>query len=227
MKRFPLFLLMLCLGTAAFAQKMPKLKTWEDTLSYAIGLDVAKSLKKNHVTLNSKALAKGYDAQMADKPGFDDAQVQAIMQRFQANLQEAEMKAQEQALADNKAKGAAWLKENGTKEGVVTTPSGLQYRVLTQGTGPKPTLRNQVVAHYEGRLIDGTIFDSSYERGEPATFPLNGVIQGWQEGLQLMNVGSKYELFIPSNLGYGDQGMPPVIGPASVLVFVVELVEVK
>jgi FKBP-type peptidyl-prolyl cis-trans isomerase FklB len=127
---------------------------------------------------------------------------------------------------ENRQAGEAFLAQNKSQAGVMTTPSGLQYKVITEGTGPKPTLADQVKAHYAGRLVNGKEFDSSYKRGEPATFPLGGVIRGWQEGLQLMSVGSKYELYVPGDMGYGPGGFPPDIGPNEVLIFEVELLEI-
>jgi FKBP-type peptidyl-prolyl cis-trans isomerase FklB len=127
----------------------------------------------------------------------------------------------------NKKEGEAFLAENKKKEGVKTLPSGLQYKVIKEGTGKSPKATDKVSTHYRGTLIDGTEFDSSYKRGQPATFPVNGVIPGWTEALQLMKVGSKWQLFIPSKLAYGERGAPPVIGPYSVLIFTVELLAIK
>ncbi|MGH9569716.1 MAG: FKBP-type peptidyl-prolyl cis-trans isomerase, partial [Candidatus Angelobacter sp.] len=127
----------------------------------------------------------------------------------------------------NKKEGEAFLAANKTKEGVITTPSGLQYKVLKQGTGPKPTTTDKVVCNYKGTLINGKEFDSSYKRGEPATFPVNGVIKGWTEALQLMPVGSKYQLFIPADLAYGERGAGADIGPDATLIFEVELLSIE
>ena len=132
----------------------------------------------------------------------------------------------EKAAEENKVKGETFLAENKTKSGVTTTESGLQYKVITEGTGEKPSADDQVTVHYQGKFVDGTVFDSSYERGEPMTFPLGGVIRGWTEGLQLMPVGSKYILWIPAELGYGMQPPSPTIPPNSMLEFEVELLEI-
>ncbi len=228
MKNTTLLLLAMLLSVAGFAQKKPKLKTWEDSLAYAIGVDLSISLTKTKVSnLNTDMMAAGYDQQQKGKALFTEEDMKMIMTKFQQKMQaQAEAEAN-QAAEGNKKKGEAFFKENASKPGVVSLPSGLQYKVIKEGTGTKPTLSNQVVAHYEGKTIDGTIFDSSYERGEPATFPLGGVIRGWQEGLQLMSPGAIYELYIPSEMGYGAQGFPPDIGPNETLIFKVELVAVK
>jgi FKBP-type peptidyl-prolyl cis-trans isomerase len=201
--------------------------TWEDSLSYAIGVDVAKSLKQNgNMTLVPEMLAAGYREGLDSSAVFKEEDLKNIMSKFQ-NMMRA--KAEEERNKEgeaNRAKGEAWLATNKSAPGVMTTPSGLQYKVITEGTGKKPTLADQVKAHYAGTLTSGKEFDSSYKRGEPATFPLGGVIRGWQEGLQLMSVGSKYELYIPSDMGYGAQGFPPDIGPNEVLIFQVELLDV-
>lgn len=134
---------------------------------------------------------------------------------------------QNEEAAENKAKGEAFLAENGAREGVDTTESGLQYEILEAGSGPKPSATDTVTVHYRGTLLDGTQFDSSYERGPPATFPLNRVISGWTEGLQLMPVGSTWKLYIPSELAYGDRGAPPSIGPGETLIFEVKLLDIE
>ena len=141
---------------------------------------------------------------------------------------QASMQMQSQSPAEkNKMDGNAFLAANKSKPGVVTLPDGLQYKIITEGKGAQPTANDIVTVHYSGTLIDGTEFDSSYKRGEPTSFPVNGVIPGWVEALQLMKVGSTWELFIPSNLAYGEQGMPPVIGPNQTLIFKVTLLDVK
>lgn len=154
-------------------------------------------------------------------------QAQSVFQTCQMQKnKETEEKAKLQAEA-NAAIGTQFLEENKKKKGITTTESGLQYEVIVQGTGPKPALTDTVKTHYHGTLIDGKVFDSSVERGEPIDFPLSGVIRGWQEGLQLMNVGSKYRLYVPSDLAYGSQQMGPTIGPNTTLIFEVELLGIK
>jgi FKBP-type peptidyl-prolyl cis-trans isomerase FkpA len=153
-------------------------------------------------------------------------EAQAVRQEFMRKLQGAQQAKQQEVAAKNQAEGAKFLADNVKKPGVKTTPSGLQYQVVKEGTGKKPSATSQVKVHYLGTLLDGTKFDSSYDRGEPASFALNGVIPGWTEGLQLMTAGSKYKFWIPASLGYGERGTPGPIGPNATLVFEVELLEV-
>ncbi|MFM7902002.1 MAG: FKBP-type peptidyl-prolyl cis-trans isomerase, partial [Bacteroidota bacterium] len=154
-------------------------------------------------------------------------QCQTVINDYIQSLQQKKQEESGKKLKENKDKGAAFLSENGKKSGVKTLPSGLQYSVLKEGKGPKPKETDMVKTHYHGTLINGTVFDSSVERKEPATFPVNGVIKGWVEALQLMPVGSKWKLFIPSDLAYGDTGSPPTIGPGETLVFEVELLSIE
>jgi FKBP-type peptidyl-prolyl cis-trans isomerase FklB len=153
--------------------------------------------------------------------------MQAVMQSFQQTVMEQQQAKRQQAAGANAEAGEAFLNENKTKEGVKTTESGLQYKVITEGTGATPTETDTVVTHYTGTLINGEVFDSSYKRNNPATFPVNGVIPGWTEALQMMKVGSKWKLFIPSELAYGEQGAGANIGPNEVLIFDIELLEIK
>ena len=184
-----------------------QLKTNVDQASYAIGLNIGRSLKSELAEVNLEALLSGIRDTMAGaKPRLTDQQMQAAMQTFQQEMR-AKMQQQRQQSGDkNKAEGQAFLAENGKKAGVVTLPSGLQYTVLKKGNGPSPKLNDTVRTHYHGTLINGTVFDSSVERGEPATFPVGGVIRGWTEALQLMKVGDKWRLFLPSELAYGPDG---------------------
>ncbi len=199
-----------------------------DKISYALGLSMGNNFRSSGITeLNIKDFADGVDAVFGNgrmKMTYDEAK-QVIRDYFTA----MEQKVQEQAAAAakvNEAAGKSHLEANGKRPEVVTTPSGLQYEVLVEGRGPKPTATDQVKVHYTGRLIDGTVFDSSVERGEPATFGVTQVIPGWVEALQLMPAGSKWRLHIPSQLAYGPQGAGGVIGPDSTLIFDVELLEV-
>jgi FKBP-type peptidyl-prolyl cis-trans isomerase FklB len=196
-----------------------------DKVSYGIGLQMGQQVKgQSFEGFSVDALIIGISDVFNDTPlRFAEDEMQAA---FSAINQRVEAKAAEAASA-HKEIGEAFLTVNGKKEGVVTTASGLQYEVLTEGTGPKPSINDTVVTHYHGSLIDGTVFDSSVERGEPAQFPVNGVIQGWIEALQMMQVGSKWRLFIPSDLAYGDQGSGPIIGPGTTLLFEIELIEIK
>jgi len=219
-------------GTATTAKKpaVPlTLKTQKDKASYAIGVNIGKSMKKDSVDIDTAILLRGLkDGMSGAKPLLTDDEARAVMTTLQADLrkkQEAKMQIAGQA---NKEQGEAFLAENKTKDGVVTLPSGLQYKVLKEGTGPKPAAKDTVVCNYKGTLIDNTEFDSSYKRGQPATFPVSGVIKGWTEALQLMPAGSKWQLFIPSDLAYGARGGPGGgIGPNATLVFEVELMSIQ
>src|SRR5580704_1709700 len=204
------------------------LKTQQEKASYAIGANIGRGMKKDGVQIDSRVLSRGIsDALAGRKLAMTDEEMQAALTTLQAEVSkklEAEAAA---AAAANKAAGDQFLAANKTKEGVVTLPSGLQYKILKAGTGPKPTAADQVECNYKGTLVDGTEFDSSYKRGQPATFPVGQVIKGWTEALQLMPVGSKWQLFIPSDLAYGARGSGPTIGPNSTLIFEVELISIK
>lgn len=192
-----------------------------DKLSYALGLVIGHNLNGMGVqNINNADFAQAVADVLAGNPtALTDAEAQKIVTDFLQKQEEEKGKEAREA-------GEAFLADNATKEGVVVLPSGLQYLVLEEGNGKKPAATDQVKCHYEGRLIDGTVFDSSYRRGEPATFPLNGVIAGWTEGLQLMGEGAKYRLFIPYNMAYGTRGAGASIPPYAALVFDVELLEV-
>ena len=167
------------------------------------------------------------DVIAGNTPQLADAEAQTILQKFFQDLEEKQRAAQAEAFKAVKKNGEDYLAENAKKDGVITLPSGLQYQVLKEGNGRKPKATDTVKCHYEGMLIDGTMFDSSIQRGEPAEFPLNGVIAGWTEGLQLMQEGAKYRFFIPYTLGYGERGAGQAIPPFAALIFDVELIEVK
>ena len=206
----------------------PALTTDKEKASYALGMNIGRGLTKQPVDLDSAAVARGLkDAMSGGKTLLTDQEAAADLAQLQAQVKKAtEAKVQELA-AENQKAGTAFLAENRTKDGVVTLPSGLQYKVLTQGTGPKPTAMDTVVCQYKGTLLDGTEFDSSYKRGQPATFTVGRVIKGWTEALQLMPVGSKWQLFIPAELAYGERGAGNVIPPNATLVFEVELVSIQ
>jgi FKBP-type peptidyl-prolyl cis-trans isomerase FklB len=209
------------LATSSFAQNQPPpLKDLKDKASYAIGLNIGMNFKKQNVDLNPDALLAGVkDAVGGKKPALSETEVREVMNTWSKELAE-----KQKTMADkNAADGKKFLEENKKKEGVKATASGLQYKSLKEGTGPQAKATDTVSVDYRGTLIDGTEFDSSYKRGEAATFPLNGVIKGWTEGLQLMKVGSKYQFFIPSDLAYGARAMGPDIAPNSTLIFEVEL----
>lgn len=193
-----------------------------DKISYALGMLIAQNLKEMKVEgLNTARFAQAVTAVLSgEKAEMSLTEAQTTVQKF---LQEREAEAGRAA----REAGEAFLAENAKKEGIVTLPSGLQYQVLQEGNGKSPKATDQVKCHYEGTLINGKVFDSSYRRGEPATFPLNGVIAGWTEGLQLMKEGAKYRFFIPFNLAYGTRGAGQDIPPYATLIFDVELIEVK
>jgi len=208
----------------AFGQeKSPQLKDQKDKVSYSIGMNIGFNLSRQKVDINPDLIAAGIKDAMAGKPQLTSDQVKDVMAQFEKDMEQK----QKQAGEKNKADGAKFLEENKKKPGVKTTASGLEYKVEKEGTGPQPKATDTVTVNYRGTLIDGTEFDSSYKRGQPATFPLNGVIKGWTEGLQLMKAGSKYQFFVPSNLAYGERSVSPEIGPNATLIFEVELLEVK
>jgi FKBP-type peptidyl-prolyl cis-trans isomerase FklB len=192
-----------------------------DSVSYALGINIGENLKQSGFdSINPAALAKALgEVYAGDSMFFTLEEASEIINKYMAR--ETEAKAE-----GSKEEGIMFLAENATKEGITTTPSGLQYEVVLEGAGASPTAVDMVTVHYHGTLIDGTVFDSSLERGEPATFPLNGVIPGWTEGLQLMKEGGKTRFYIPSELAYGDRAASELIGPGSTLIFDVELIKV-
>lgn len=204
------------------------LKNDRDKISYSVGLNIGSGLKTQQIDLNIDMLARGIkDAMGGGKALLTDEEVKTVLMAFQNDLQTKQKKRIEELAVKNKTEGAAFLSANKSKEGVKTTASGLQYKVIKEGTGAKPKTTDTVEVHYKGTLMDGTIFDSSYERNEPATFGVGQVIKGWTEALQLMPVGSKYQIWIPSELAYGESGAGDVIGPNAPLVFEVELLSIK
>ena len=210
-------------------QPVTALTTTKQKASYAIGMNWGTGLHRQSIDVDTPALLQGMkDALAGGKTLLTEDEARAALMQLQKEMQE---KQQAKAAAEgeaNKKEGDTFLAANKSKEGVVTLPSGLQYKILTPGTGAKPTASDSVVCNYKGTLINGTEFDSSYKRGEPATFPVTGVIKGWTEALQLMPVGSKWQLFIPSNLAYGPRGTPGgPIGPDATLIFEVELISIK
>lgn len=199
-----------------------ELSTQMDSVSYSLGVSVANNLKSSGFeTIESSAISEAFN------DVFSENDVKISEEDANALIQDYFMELSQKKSQEATNKGQAFLDENATKDGVVTTASGLQYQVLTEGQGAKPVASDEVTVHYHGTLIDGTVFDSSVDRGQPATFPVGGVIQGWVEALQLMNVGSKYKLFIPSNLAYGERGVGGSIGPNETLVFEVELLSIN
>ena len=196
----------------------------KEKISYIIGRDMATNLKKQGIEVEADAFLKGLkDVQAGNPSSLSQQEVQEAMMALQQEMAQK----QNAAGAANKKAGEDFLAENKGKEGVQTLPSGLQYMVIKEGTGKSPSASDTVTTHYHGTLIDGTTFDSSYDRGQPATFPVNGVIAGWTEALQKMKEGAKWRLFIPSELAYGAQGAGDAIAPHSTLIFDVELLQVK
>jgi peptidyl-prolyl cis-trans isomerase len=200
-----------------------------DKLSYALGLGIGRQLSQmGAADLNIDDFAQAVKDMIDGKePQVATAEAQQIVEDFFRKQEERQRAEAAEKYKGAKSEGEKYLSENAKKEGVVTLPSGLQYQVLKEGNGKSPKATDKVVCHYEGMLIDGTMFDSSVQRGEPATFPLNGVIAGWTEGLQLMKEGAKYRFYIPYQLGYGERGAGASIPPFATLVFDVELIEVK
>jgi FKBP-type peptidyl-prolyl cis-trans isomerase FklB len=212
----------------AVAQEQNPLKTDKDRLSYALGMDLGNQMMKQSIDLDPELFARGLKDAFARRETLmteDDARV--IISLLQKELMAKQAAASKEVGEKNKAEGAAFLARNLKEPGVVTLPSGLQYKPLKTGDGPKPIADDAVVCHYRGTLIDGKEFDSSYRRNEPATLPLKNVIKGWSEALQLMTVGSKWQIFIPPELAYGERGAGADIGPNATLIFEVELIAIK
>jgi FKBP-type peptidyl-prolyl cis-trans isomerase FklB len=193
-----------------------------DSVSYSLGVNIGENIKKQFENINLDNFEAGIkdvlEKELETK--ISDNQAQAIINSYFSKKQKKESESMIE-------EGANYLQENAKKEGVTTLPSGLQYEVINDGTGPMPSIEDNVTTHYHGTLIDGTVFDSSVERGEPASFPVGGVIKGWTEALQLMSVGSKWKLYVPYDLAYGERGAGAQIGPYSTLIFEVELISIN
>ncbi len=204
------------------------LRTDKDKVSYAIGMNVGTAMKRDGLDIDTAILLRGLkDVLAGAKPLLTDQEAQTVMTALQTDMRKKQELQQQQLADTNKKEGDAFLATNKTKEGVVSLPSGLQYKILQEGTGPKPVATDTVSVNYRGTLLNGTEFDSSFKRGQPATFPVGQIIKGWTEALQLMPVGSKWQLFIPSDLAYGPRGAGREIGPNSALVFEVELLSIQ
>lgn len=233
MKKINIITLTVCLlfTASVFGQKKENNKskpmtTKTDSISYVLGLEVGGYYLSQEIAVNSDQFMQGFIDALNKKSSIDPAVKEKVIQQFQAEQQAKQQIKTAQKSGENKTKGAAFLAQNKTKEGVITTPTGLQYKIVKVGNDVHPLATDVVKVHYHGTLIDGTVFDSSVQRGEPATFPLNRVIPGWTEGVQLMTVGSKYIFYIPSNLAYGDRETGS-IAPGSTLIFEVELLEIN
>lgn len=222
--------IIMCISLAAgvaFGEEKQALTTQKEKLSYAIGIDMGTSLKKNSIDVDPDVVYKGIKDALSGGPRLmTDQELKDTIQAAQKDLMAKQQEKMKTLAEKNKKEGEDYLAANKKKPGVKTLPSGLQYKVITEGKGKMPKATDTVTVNYKGMLIDGTEFDSSYKRNEPSTFPVNGVIKGWTEALQLMKEGSKWELVVPSNLAYGERGGGP-IGPNAVLIFEVELLSIK
>jgi FKBP-type peptidyl-prolyl cis-trans isomerase FklB len=224
--------LALALAGTAVAQDAPELKSPKEQLSYALGTDlgsqIGRQFKAQSVEIDLDLFVRGFkDSLSGTRLLMTDEQIRAAVAGLQKEVVQKQQAQMAAVALKNKAEGQAFLDKNKTAEGVVTLPSGLQYKILKAGDGKKPGPDDTVVCNYRGTLIDGTEFDSSYKRNEPATFPVKAVIKGWTEALQLMPVGSKWQLFVPSDLAYGERGAGGSIGPNAMLIFEVELMSIK
>lgn len=223
MKLNTLVLLPALLSTALITNAA-EIKTEQQQLSYIYGVQFGQNLKNDGFILDMDAFKAGFDDIINDNPPqIDQATAQRVIQSYQ---QQKQILLAEKAASKQK-ESEAFLADNAKEEGVKTSVSGLQYKVLKEGTGKSPTAQDKVVAHYTGKLLDGTVFDSSHERGEPATFPVSGVIKGWQEVLPMMKEGGHWQIVVPANLAYGDRGIGNVIGPNETLLFDIELISVE
>jgi FKBP-type peptidyl-prolyl cis-trans isomerase FklB len=221
-------LCVLLVAVQGMAQDSAILKTQRDKVSYSMGLDIGRMLKMQGVDVDLELVTRGLkDAYTGNQPLLTDEEMQEVLTNFKKEFIAKQQELAKQQGEKNKKEGEIFLETNKKKEEVQTLPSGLQYKVLKAGAGKKPTATDTVTVHYRGTLIDGKEFDSSYRRGKPATFPVNGVIPGWTEALQLMEEGAKWELFIPSNLAYGERSAGGDIGPNATLIFEVELISIE
>ena len=215
-------------ATAAAKPAALTLKDDKEKTSYALGMNIAHTIKAQPIDLDQNAFMQGVkDILAGNKTLLSEQEMAAVLAALQADMNARAAEKAKQVGEMNKSEGAAFLAANKTKEGVVALPSGLQYKIITAGTGPKPTAADTVICNYRGTLIGGKEFDSSYKRGQPATFPVGRVIKGWTEALQLMPVGSKWQLFIPGDLAYAERGAGPDIGPNATLIFEVELISIQ
>jgi FKBP-type peptidyl-prolyl cis-trans isomerase len=214
--------------SAAAKAKPLTLTTQQDKVSYALGMNMAKNFQRQSVEVEPDVFMSGLkDTLAGNKTLLTEDEVKATLTQLQNDMRAKQQEKAQQVGQANKKEGEEFLAANKGKPGVVTLPSGLEYKILKEGSGPKPTAADSVVCNYRGTLINGTEFDSSYKRGQPLTFPVSGVIKGWTEALQLMPVGSKWQLFIPSDLAYGERGAGADIGPDATLIFEVELLSIQ
>lgn len=227
-KQWTVLLGLALLALPAAAQDTPVFKTPKDKFSYALGMEIGSGFRKQALDLDPESLGKGLaDAFSGGRTLLTEDEMRAVLNSAQEEYRKKQVALRAEKAQTALKEGEAFLAANKSKEGVVTLPSGLQYKILKAGTGEKPEFNETVVCNYRGTLIDGTEFDSSAKHDGPATFPLRGVIKGWTEALQLMPVGSKWQLFVPSQLAYGENGYGQVIPPNSTLIFEVELLAIK
>ncbi len=212
---------------AAASDEPPLAESWDQKASYALGLNIGSNLGPDDLKLDADLVLRGFMDALEGKEGLDSEEVDSVLSELGTKMQEQADRERQAAMLENTARSSAFLATKAKEEGVVKTDSGLLYRELRAGDGDSPTADQTVTVHYRGTLLDGTQFDSSYDRDQSATFPVGGVIPGWTEALKLMKPGAKWELFIPADLGYGNQGSPPAIPPGAALVFEVELLEVQ
>ena len=206
----------------------PIFKTQKEKVSYAIGMEMGKGVKAQGIDVDPTILAQGLkDAMSGAKPQMSEEELKQVISGLQTEMRQKQMQLQEQAAAENKTKGDAYLAENGKKDGVITLPDGLEYKILMAGNGKKPAESDTVLCNYKGTFVDGTEFDSSEKAGKPVPFEVKNVIPGFKEVLQLMPVGSKWQVVVPATLAYGERGAGGVIGPNSTLVFEIELVSIQ
>src|SRR4029077_12041774 len=206
----------------------PTFKTQKEKVSYAIGMEMGKGVKSQGIDVDPGILAQGLrDAVSGAKPQMSEEELKQVITGLQQEMRQKQMQMQEAAAAENKTKGDTFMAENSKKDGVVALPDGLQYKVLSPGTGKKPAETDTVLCNYKGTFLDGTEFDSSAQAGKPVPFEVKGIIPGFKEALLLMPVGSKWQIFVPSNLAYGERGAGNVIGPNSTLIFEIELVSIQ
>lgn len=224
-KVFVLLLLMLFVVGVVYAED--KFKTEQEKIGYAIGMNIATNMMQQKVDIDADQLAAGLQAVLkGEETLLTKEEMGQVLTAYQQEMQMKKMAEMAAEAAKNEKLSQEYLEKNGKLDGVVTLPSGLQYKILKAGTGASPKAESKVQVHYKGTLLDGTEFDSSYKRGEPATFPVNGVIAGWTEALQLMKEGAKWQLVIPAQLAYAERGAPPMIPPNATLIFDVELLKI-
>jgi FKBP-type peptidyl-prolyl cis-trans isomerase FklB len=228
LKRLIAVFWVLFLAGHVYAGEKAELKTQKDRLSYSLGFDLGGNLKKQSLDIDPDILARGIkDAFTGEKALMTEEEIREALASLQKEIRAKQAEAMERLSKKNKEASEAFFSENGKKEGVITLPGGLQYKVITEGKGKRPQKTDTVTINYRGTLIDGTEFDSSYKHGKPAVFELGGVIPGFREAISLMNEGSKWQVFIPSDLAYGERGAGGVIGPNQALIFEIELISVQ